>query len=860
MSDPTAPNPNLPRVPAPGDTLTEPTAGDKRRVQIRQRTRAQVAQQKRDFAADRWAKTTPLEPANSWMEDVGRVTQDRTAGLGIDRDVLRRSPKLMQHMVEDVPAGQEDPKGFFGRMVQRADDMATLHQISLVADKWYSGKITAQDARAQVAQLRTGLSNMGWMDVDKRYKQLQQQIHGEPKNVLGNLQLAFKMAPTIFEAVLGDTVGLAAQQMPGVSGGLLATGVLAATVVGGGAVAGGSRGALLAGRALYQGGRGLTALGKSATAAAFSAGYLGELSRLERSLAYLDMKETPMTLPDGSTVEVPDGVARATAAGVGLVNASIDLAQLAVGASIVGGIGGAAATRGLKAAANRAVTKLIGSGSLRGIGLKHALRWAGAGTTETALEVTQEIMATVGSHTATEYTRMTTGAERADGLGLLDDAMAKAQETVRVAPAMFLMAAIPGSVGYISEAGRTREIKRGGDQLFTAIRGSDVVEIEKVTVPDDALAMTDEGRNRVLASDAIDAAVAGQLLPPIRVRMDSDGNYVVEGAADQAMVRLMQNNGLAKLIRVQDVDKPPVEDGDQVDEDGNQVLQPWVTQGRQRLIEEQELAFTELRGTMAENVTDEQVQGTVALLTLRAQQRNISLTELMKEVTWRDPDTIDARDLRGGQDGQTGAQANAQEIGRRLVDAESPDAEVGRQEGDAQAQEVLDVAGAGTEEVGAGEVDRPSLIRRWESSYHGHQNVINSAEWSRNDAMLHVMQQEGFVSEPEEDVTGVLTWGFGDTRDPEGMPQRVTMAEAVDTIVEDYDAHETAAVEAIGEDAWELMDARQRAAVTSTVYNMGSGTRGAGGLAYQYGDQTADTTLAALMAGNVKGNVRSTPG
>ena len=846
MSDrnpyPQAPAPGAAPTASPQEGLT--TDRQSRIDAAKRRGQTSVRYRQQGMAADRmFAQAPDVTAENEWMQHMGRMTQDRTQGLGIDRDVLRSAPDLVQRQVEgpealSMPGKKGGLGGFMGRMVQRADDMATLEKISRVADQWYNGKLGADDARAQVAELRKTLSDGGWMEVDRQYQQLQGEMRQnavETPGLLGglgkNLLLGYQMAPVVFEAIIGDTVGLAAQQMPGLRMGALGVGALTLATVGGGAVAGGARGAMLAGRALYGAGR-MTSLGKAAVGGAFTSGYLGEQSRLQRSLTYLEMKETPLVLEDGTEVEMPDGIARSVSAGVGAVTAGIDLAQVALGMSLAGP-GASAAATGLRAATHRAVRRMVADGTFRNIGLRHALRWTGAATAETGLEVAQEIAAVTGGHVATELTRMTTGAVRNDGLTLLQEAVQRSKDTLRMAPAMALLAAAPSTVGYVGERGRRRAVKNTGVQLFEPIRGTKVAALDQLDVPDDAVEAADEPRARALANEAIVAATKERRLPAVQVRKGPDGRWIVQDAESQALVRLMQQGKLTQDVRIQDLDSAAAAAADDTD---------WVTEGQARKMQEFELAFEQVREALPSNVDAAEVRATVTTLSWRAAARDMSLADYMKEVNWRDPDTIDDGALPAAAGGRTRpeqdpAQAQAQGAAT-AADQQDPSA---TRPGDEQAAQEVEA----------------DLWTEWEGQYQQHQRVIGGADVSRREGVLHVMQQEGFVDEPFRDAGNVWTWGFGATEPADAeRPSDITPQSAVRRFEADYREHEQIAEQRFTAPEWAAFSARQRAAIVSTTFNLGANVDKdyrAGAL--DAPGRNTNVTLANLMAGYAHGEV-----
>ena len=559
--------------------------------------------------------STAAATGDPQLDRLSRVSQSSVVGrLGIDEGDFFKRPDVYQATMEGPLSDDRD--GFLRRMQERVQDGDLLNRRGDVGLRALRGKLPLDEALAESKNLQSQMSRQDWL-----------------KHLTSVKERGGVMVPW-FERQIGEAVEMFGQQGRNLPGAAV------------GALAGAGAGAALAAPS----GVGVLAGAAAGLGHGFWIGLGKENIDLMAGNAYMDFMEEPLTLPDGTEVQMPTHIARNMALTIGVLNGVIETMQMGV---VAGRIPGANA---LRATLQKSVTKLIANGTLARVATRAATT-VGAGMAENvAEEMAQEVINLVGNEIAFDLVEGRTGGKRDEAVRLGQELLRRLGEIGQIAPAFGFMSLPAAGVHSVVEATKRPPAGTGGASLFTS--NGLVVPIDEVRRPDRPVS---EQQVVVAREQLRQAARRGSTvrLSPLLVQKGRDGYVVVGGADDDALLAVMQTDGAAQ-VAVLDVATLLPEPGATSDrrttalrrqaaeeaaaaETGETVragagTEEWIAE-QVRDMTLYDTLVQRIRDEVPENYTDDQVQDLALQWGLLARSSNLTLEELLDRIDYTDPTT-----------------------------------------------------------------------------------------------------------------------------------------------------------------------------------------------------------------------------
>ena len=466
------------------DPLAPPAERQSRRVEHLSRVRESVTRRRRDRALNDSIYSAAESADDPYLGKLAAVSRSAHK-IGVDGMEMFKAPGAYQAVLER----DEAPPGFLDRMWARTKDGDLLNRRGAVGFRALIGRTDVDAALREGSTLRNQMSDAQWAD----------ELRGIEKQLGFALEMVGQQARNLPTAALAGLVTL---------GGGLALGSVGGP---GGALAGG--------------------LGAFGTGAMI--GMAAENAEMMSGLAFLDLMELPLVLPDGTETKMPVEVARGVGLVVGSVQAGLEVAQVG---SWVGAVPGA------RQLANKAMTRLLASGKLRELAVRYATRHVSATGENVLEEMMQEAAGMAGTEVALALAKGKTGAERAEAIKLGAEFRRRMIEVATLAPAFGMMTAPQAAIGAVADRARVNP-----ERIFDPEPGGEIVPIANLQLPEAV-----NERQRATTKALIEQARRGAVrLPPIGIARTEEGTMYVSSPDDQALVAALRTEGF-QAVRVLD--------------------------------------------------------------------------------------------------------------------------------------------------------------------------------------------------------------------------------------------------------------------------------------------------------------------
>ena len=352
-------------------------------------------------------------------------------------------------------------------------------------------------------------------------------------------------------------------------------------------------------------------------------GFAGGNVRVMQGLAYIDLLQYEVELPDGTRAPMPEDIARRTARTIGALNGAIEFIQWRMA-----GPWGANVVRSVRRLTDQALRKMMVDGTFRSIAGRAALHGGVVGGSEVTQEVMQEVASAIGSHVALELAESELGGIRVDGQPLGQAIWQATMDTLAVGPGIALLA-VPGTIGAIRSGRRAqRSVAEQPESLFDRTEPHETTPIIELPVTKPA------PRQRMAAEEAVRQAQALGTMPPIPIERSPDGAPVVTSPDGQAVVEVLRTHGAQRVPTTPAAGSPEALQAaaaaEQPTQPGAPPERPPVADGEEIVVRDP-AAFDELRQylreALPEGVSDEQVIAAAITAENFTDRANLTLRE-----------------------------------------------------------------------------------------------------------------------------------------------------------------------------------------------------------------------------------------